>query len=398
MDDLTPILKGTSPLFVIQSFFVIPNSILSRHLRFRVQTFVQIISYTVGYGLLGIILALLHWGVWALVGAQLAQALLSSILASIVQPYSKKFLFDVKSFSELFHFGSGFTIARVGNYFAGNADNFVVGRWLGVEPLGLYSRAYQMMVMPATLFGQVLDTVLFPAMSAVQDNNSRLVSAFRRGVLFIAFIVLPITVLSVILAPEIVHIVLGKNWDAAIAPFQILAFGMLFRTSYKMSDSLTRATGAVYNRAWRQILFALFVFFGALIGTRWGLSGVAFGVLLANFSNYMLMAHLSLSLISMTWKDFFKAQFPSLGLALVLSVVIYLVVHWMRALFLSAIVITLVSVLLTALMMAIVLWIKPSFLLGPDGLWVLGLLETNFSAYLSSPVRKLLWRAREAYR
>lgn len=398
MDDLTPILRVTAPLFIVQSFFVIPNSILARNLRFRIQTVIQIVSYAVGYGLVGIILALWNWGVWALVSAQMAQVLLSSILSSIVQPYSKKFLFDIEAFRDLFHFGSGFTIARVGNYFANNGDNFVVGRWLGVEPLGLYSRAYQMMVMPATLFGQVLDTVLFPAMSAVQDNNSRLTSAFRRGVLFIAVIVLPITVLSVILAPELVRLVLGKNWEDAIGPFQILAFGMLFRTSYKMSDSLARATGAVYNRAWRQTLFALFVALGAWIGAHWGLIGVAIGVLLANFSNYILMAHLSLKLISMTWKDFFRVQFPSLGFALVSSVVIWLAVIWMHTLFLSSILTVLVSVFLMGLMMAMVLWIKPSFLLGPDGLWVLGMLEANFSAYLSSPMRKLLWHVRAAYR
>src|SRR5206468_3192680 len=116
------------------------------------------------------------------------------------------------------------------------------------------------------------------------------------------------------------------NWEAAIGPFQILAFGMLFRTSYKMSDSLARATGAVYNRAWRQTLFALFVVFGAWLGTRWGLVGVAVGVLLANFLNYMLMAHLSLKLISMTWKDFFRVQFPSLSFALISTAVIWFVV------------------------------------------------------------------------
>jgi PST family polysaccharide transporter len=398
MDELTPILQATSPLFLIQSFFVMPNSILTRNLRFRVQTVVQIVSYIMGYGIVGIILALMHWGVWALVAAQIAQALLSSLLSSIVQPYSKKLHFEIQTFRELFHFGGGFTIARVGNYFAGNADNFVVGRWLGIEPLGLYSRAYQMMVMPATLFGQVLDTVLFPAMSAVQNSNSRLTSAFRRGVLFIAVTVLPITVLSVILAPEIVRVVLGKNWEAAIGPFQILAFGMLFRTSYKMSDSLARATGAVYNRAWRQALFALFVVSGAWLGTRWGLVGVAAGVLLANFSNYMLMAHLSLKLISMTWKDFFRAQFPSFGFALISAAVIWFAVMWMRTLLLPSILTVLVSVFLMGLMMGMILWIKPSFLLGSDGSWILGIFEANFSSYLSFPMRKLLWHVRDAYR
>jgi PST family polysaccharide transporter len=397
MNDLTLILQVTAPLFVVQSFFVIPNSILSRNMNFRIQTIVQIISYGIGYGLVGIILALLKWGVWALVGAQIGQALLGSILTSIFQPYSKKLQIDVASFKELFYFGGGFTLARIGNYFAGNVDNLVVGRWLGEDALGMYSRAFQLIVMPANLFGQVLDTVLFPAMAAVQDSKSRLTSAFRRGVLFITVVVLPISVLSVILAPEIIRIVLGKNWENAIAPFQILSISILFRTSYKMSDSLARATGAVYDRAWRQILFAVFVFLGAWIGTRWGLAGVASGVLLATCLNYVFMAHLSLKLISMSWKDFFKDQIPSFAFAIFSSLVIWGAAAWMRAFSVSSILVVLASMLLMGLLMGAGLWIKPSFFLGADGLWVLDLLEKNFSTRLPSPIRKFLGRVRAAY-
>jgi O-antigen/teichoic acid export membrane protein len=397
MADLTLILQVTAPLFVVQSFFVIPNSILSRNMHFRIQTIVQIVSYAFGYGLVGIILALLKWGVWALVAAQMGQALLGSILTSIFQPYSKKLQIDKQSFKELFYFGGGFTIARIGNYFAGNVDNLVVGRWLGESALGMYSRAFQLIVMPANLFGQVLDTVLFPAMSAVQDSKSRLTSAFRRGVLFITVVVLPISVLSVILAPEIIRIVLGKNWENAIAPFQILSISILFRTSYKMSDSLARATGAVYDRAWRQILFALFVFAGAWIGTQWGLAGVATGVLLATCLNYLFMAHLSLKLISMSWKDFFKDQIPSFGFAVFSSLTIWGVVVWMRAFSASSILVVLTSMLLMGILMGLGLWIKPNFFLGADGLWVLDMLEKNFSTRLPSPIRKFLGHIRIAY-
>jgi O-antigen/teichoic acid export membrane protein len=243
----------------------------------------------------------------------------------------------------------------------------------------------------------VLDTVLFPAMSAVQDSKARLLSAFRRGVLVIAIIVLPISVLSVILAPEIIHVALGRNWDGAIIPFQILAFSMLFRTSYKMSDSLARATGAVYDRAWRQILFAIFVILGALAGTSWGLPGVAFGVLLATFCNYILMAHLSLKLISMSWKNFLAAQLPSFGFALVSGSLIWGLVTWLHTWLTSSILIILAGVLLMGLLMLLVLLLKPGFLLGPDGLWVLDILESNLSPYLTPLIHRFLGNIRNAF-
>lgn len=398
MDNLVPILRVASIIFIIQSIFVIPDSLLTRNMRFDLQMIVNIISCVLGYGVVGIVLAELKWGVWALVASQLAQVVLSTVLSLIFQPYPKKFLFDRQAFKELYFFGGGLTIAKLGNYFANNGDNLVVGRWMGETALGLYSRAFQMIVTPSTMFGQVLDTVMFPAMSAVQDSVSRLKAAFRRGVVFIAVVVLPVSVLCVILAPEIIRIVLGKSWDSAIAPFQILSLSILFRTSFKMSNSLARATGAVYHQAWRQIIFALFVVFGAWIGSHWGLAGVAWGVLLANIINFLLMAQLSLKLLSMSWNDFFSVQLPSLVFALLTSLVIWWVVGWMRFFSLSSILITLVSVLLMGGMTALILWRKPSLLFGKDGLWAIDLLEENFSTYLPFPLRKFFTIFRNAYR
>jgi PST family polysaccharide transporter len=398
MENLVPIIKIASLIFIIQSVFVIPDALLARNLRFGTQTIVQVVSYLLGYGLVGIVLALMHWGVWALVAATLGQAIIETVLSYIWQPFPKSFMFDEQAFKELFYFGGGLTIAKFCNYLAYNGDNFVVGRWLGEKALGLYSRAFQMISIPSTMFGTVLDTVLFPAMSAIQDSVTRLKAAFRRGVLFIAVVVLPISVLSIILAPEIIRIILGNQWDGAIVPFQILALTMLFRTSYRMSDSLARATGAVYHRAWRQFLFGFFVIFGAWSGSHWGLPGVAWGVFLANIINFLLMAQLSLKLISMSWKEFFDIQFPSLGFALFTFLIIWLAVTLMRSSSVSPILIVLISVFLMGVFLTLVLIKRPFFLLGADGLWALDMLETNFAAFLPSPLRRFLGIVRNAYK
>src|SRR5207249_289368 len=135
-------------------------------------------------------------------------------------------------------------------------DNFVAVKWLGVQALGLYERAYQLMAMPATLLGQVLDDVLFPAMAQIQFDTGRLAVAYRRLVAGMAVMTLPLSAVAVALAPELIYAVLGPKWGDAALPFQVLAVGTLCRASYKVSDSLTRAVGAVYQRAWRQWIYA----------------------------------------------------------------------------------------------------------------------------------------------
>src|SRR2546430_5616533 len=215
---------------------------------------------------------------------------------------------DRKAFAELMYYGSGFTVSKVANYLALQLDNVIVGRWLGVVALGFYGRAYELMAAAPALLGEPVDKVLFPAMAARQGDMRSLSSAYRRGVAAMALITLPLSALLVVLAPEAVPVLLGPKWTPVIVPFQILTLGIFLRTSYRISDVVARATGAVYRRAWRQATYMLCVVAGAWFGRHWGIAGVALGVLGALAVNYVLMAHLGLRLAGLSWHRFWEAH------------------------------------------------------------------------------------------
>src|SRR5699024_3306934 len=127
-----------------------------------------------------------------------------------------------------------------------------------------------------------------------------------------------------LLSREIVYLLFGSKWLSLVPALQVLSLGLLFRTGYKISDSLARATGAVYRRAWRQIVYAVLVVTGSWIGHHWGITGVAAGVLFAIFINYALMTNLSMKFIDLTFFDIIKSHIPGLimGLLVLLSVFI----------------------------------------------------------------------------
>ncbi len=369
IEALTHVLRVLAFVFPLQAVAVVGESLLQRHLKFRVMAMIQVFSFLLGYGLVGIGLALLGLGVWALVGAHLSQNLLTMAMVLIKQPVPLRLQFERKAFQELLYFGSGFTLAKIGNYIALQGDNLVVGRWLGPEALGLYGRAYQLMVMPATLFGQVMDKVLFPAMAKVQNEQERLAKTFRRGVAAVGLLTLPLTAGVVILAPEIILVLLGENWTAAIVPLQILALGTLFRTSYKISDSLVRAKGAVYRRAWRQWVYAGAVLSGAYAGHYWGLTGVAVGIVSALLLNFILMAALSLDLTHIPLKQFLAAHLPGLWLGIVVCLELLALSPALRGYGLPPLVVLIISVSVVAVSVLLLVRIAPRFFLGEDGLW-----------------------------
>ncbi|RUT91395.1 lipopolysaccharide biosynthesis protein, partial [Mesorhizobium sp. USDA-HM6] len=184
-----------------------------------------------------------------------------------------------------------------------------------------------------------------------------------------------------IVAPELVLVILGKGWQGAVAPLQILAFSMLFRTSYKLSDSVSRATGTVYARAWRQAVFTIGVFVGSLIGQLWGVEGVAFGVGAAFGINFFLMAQLSLRVTGMTWADFFLVHLPGLALACVVGTGVWAFVEWLRDLQLSPLPLLIDTALLASAGGLLLCWILPSLFLGQDGKSLLRLLAAVAPAW-----------------
>jgi len=371
IDGLAPVTRVACVVFLCQGFSMVALASAQRALRFRWLAGLDAIAFAVGFVVVGPVLALLGAGIWALVGALLAQHFLRMSVLLICQPHPKRPMLERRAIGELLHFGGGFTVARIFNYLAGQADRLVVGRFLGAETLGVYGLASQLMTAPAVIFGQILDRVLFPTMALVQKEPARLARAYRSGVAACAIFVLPASAVIVVIASELVELLLGPGWEGVVDPLRILAVGMLFRTSYKLSDSITRATGAVYARAWRQAAFAGAVFAGALIGQLWGIRGVAIGVVAAIGSNFLLMAQLSLRLSGMRWREFAAAQLPGLALGIVVWIGTWALAGRLRELGVTPLVLV-IDTTIVALFGAVVLcWLIPSLFLGPDGRSVL---------------------------
>jgi O-antigen/teichoic acid export membrane protein len=368
MEHLTPVVRALALVFPIAGIATVPESLLQRDLRFRLLANRDVFAYGIGYGIVGVGLALLGWGVWALVLAQLTQSVLRTAILLRVSPRLIPAPPSWGSFVELMDYGVGQSISRVGAIMANQADNLVVGRWLGAVPLGVYSRAYQLMAVPTGLLGDVLDNVLFPTMARVQDDPRRLAAAFLQGTAVLALVTLPVGVVAAIVAPELVTVAFGSRWAGLVPPFQVLALGMMFRTCYRMGDSLSRATGKVYRRAWRQGLFALLVFLGALAGQTRGVLGVAGGVLLAFFLNYVSMAQLSLAITRVSWGRFIQVQLPAVRLSLLLGTVTMATMLGMRQSGLPAAVGLAAGVLAAVGSALLAAWVAPTLALGHEGI------------------------------
>ncbi|GAA4554001.1 lipopolysaccharide biosynthesis protein [Pseudonocardia xishanensis] len=280
---------------VLAGAIAVPTGLLQRELRFRPMATVDLLA--AGPALIGVsvVLALTGLGPAALAWAEVAAAAVKAVgYLALARPSVR---LDRTAWSRLrpmLNFGSGYSLTQLGNWFALNADNLVVANVLGTAPLGVYTRAYNLLNEPANVIGGAADKALFPAMARVRDDGERLRAAYVRTSSLVTLATAPAAVLLFVLAPEVVHVLLGAQWGAVVLPVQVFALVLLPRTSYKISTSLTRATGAVYRAAWRQWLYAVEVVVFTLVGARfWGVNGVAVGASVAIVLHFLVMLHFS---------------------------------------------------------------------------------------------------------
>jgi O-antigen/teichoic acid export membrane protein len=269
------------------------EALLQRSMRFKEMMVSDNSAYAFGMAGVGVLLAILGWGVWSLVYATLAMKVIRWGLLAYFQPSTSSGHVRLHDVFKLLRTGLGFSLARLLNFFSLQGDNFIVGRLLGVEALGMYSRAYQLMTLPAMYVGQVFEKVMFPSMAQSQTCHKRLEREFLMTLEAITLIALPAGAVMFTFAREIVLVAFGERWSAIIPVVSIVSFGVFFRTAYKCSDTVVRSVGAVYHYAARQALYTLLVTSGAALGAvLGGLSGVAVGVVAAVTLNYISMTML----------------------------------------------------------------------------------------------------------
>jgi O-antigen/teichoic acid export membrane protein len=330
-DELQVVLQVLALGCIVEGLAATPDALLQRELRFKEIMIADNLAYGVGMACVGVALAVSGWGVWALVAAHLTLKLVRFVSLSHFVPVMPPGRLSYRDGIDLLHTGFGFSLGRVLNFFSLQGDNFVVGRLLGVEALGMYNRAYQLMTLPAMYVGQAFERVMFPSMAQKQESHERLVREFLMTLEAITLVALPAGVVMFVLAQEIVTVGFGSHWSAVTPVVSILSFGVFFRTAYKCSDTVVRSVGAVYHYAARQALYTMMVIIGSLVGAHLaGLQGVAVGVVAAVALNYLSMTRLCSKMIGVTLLQVLRAHFSGLLVAVLVAGGLSVAMPWLR--------------------------------------------------------------------
>lgn len=353
------LLRALSLMFVFRGLSITSMVLFQRAMDFRTMALIDTVTYSIG-SVISIVLALAGLGPWALVIGYVVEEGLSSATFIYLRRPRLTLRIDRARFRELIGFGAGSTVATILHMLAIQGDNIVVGHRLGPAELGFYTRAYDLIKMPALMFNNIIGSVLFPALSRLQGDRLALGAGFRRLIFVNALVLLPASALLIAIAPEAIRILMGPHWAAAVLPFQILAATMMMRVSYKVGTTVANAAGAVYGVATANALYTAAVIGGALITSRWGIPGVAVSTGLAIVLMYLLCAWLGLLHSELGWRGFGAAHVPGIVLGAAVSGAAWPLALALRAAQVSAVATFIVVALVAAAISAggVALWIR----------------------------------------
>jgi len=269
------------PLFMVMSLSFLITAVGSTQaaLLVRVMDFRGLELRLTGGAVAGAGVALvLAWrggGPWALIGQQVTSATVATVLVWRFSSWRPRFLFSRASLRELASFSGRVFGTRLLFYANRNADNVLVGRFVGAGALGAYTIAYNIMLLPSNQISAPVQEVLYPTFSRMQDDAPRVAKAWLSVNRIVASISLPALAGMMMVAPEFVAVVLGPKWHPAVRVIQILAWVGMLQSLQGLNSSVLQAR----NRTRELLRYGVIVCAASLtafiVGVQWGLIGVA---------------------------------------------------------------------------------------------------------------------------
>jgi PST family polysaccharide transporter len=222
-------------------------------------------------------------GYWSLVFMQLAMAGTVAIGVWIASDWRPGWPRRRTGSRSMLAFGRDITGFHVINYFARNSDRIFIGRFCGSGILGLYSKAYSLLMLPINQITGPLASVAMPALSRIQKYPDRYVSYYTKLILLLSFISMPLTVFLAVSAKSIIHLLLGEQWLGVIAIFQILAISAFIQPVWSTVGLVLISMGQSGRLLKFGVFNGLVVVTSFAIGISWGAIGVASAYVMASY-------------------------------------------------------------------------------------------------------------------
>lgn len=296
--ELRPLVVWLAGLLLLRGLGTVPRALIARRLDYRSSTMIECAA-AVGGGACAVALAWRGFGAASLAIQMLVSEALASALLLRAAGWWPRPMLRRAALVELLGFGGYRAATRGLVYWTQHADDLLIGKLLGSGPLGLYTRAFNLMRLPVLAIARAVARPMFPTLVLIQDDPERVRSLYLRATGAVALATVPLCLGLVACAEPLVVGVFGEPWREAVPLARVLGIAGLLQGVTALAGSLYLSQGRPDLHLRLHLLQNLATLCGVVAGVRGGTLGVAIGYTVASVLTSVPMLAFAGSLVGL---------------------------------------------------------------------------------------------------
>jgi O-antigen/teichoic acid export membrane protein len=266
--------------FIIGGLGVQHSALLNRQMQYKVLMFNDVLSMLLGIAS-AMVAAWYGLGYWALVIMPLVSGIVGTVGVWIACDWRPGLPGRRNGTRAMLAFGGHLTGFSTVNYFARNLDNVLIGKYWGAQQLGLYAKAYQLLLLPLNQINAPISAVAVPTLSRLQSDPQQFRNYYLKALSIVAFLTMPIITFMVVASEEIIGLLLGSQWRDASLLFRLLSISALVQPTCNTTGWLYISRGRTDRMLKWGLLSSSWLVTSFFVGLPHQASGVAFSYAIA---------------------------------------------------------------------------------------------------------------------
>ena len=321
-EELVALTQAMSCIVIINALSIVQKARTTKAIDFKIQTKITLISAIIS-GVIGIVMAYMGYGVWALVGQQISCQLLTTALFWIYNKWLPSLVFSWESFRERWSFGWKLLVSGLIDTLWKEIYQVVIGKCYAPETLGLYTRAKQFSDLCSTNLTSIIQRVSYPVLSSIQDDKVRLREAYKK---VIKTTMLPTFVLMfgmAAVAKPMIMVLIGEKWLGCVGFLQIICiYGALYPL-HAINLNMLQVQGRSDLFLKLEIIKKIINIGPLLLGIFVDIYLMVGSSIITSCISYYLNAYYSGPFLNYSIKEQVKDILPSLGVAVGMAIPVW---------------------------------------------------------------------------
>lgn len=239
---------------IFSSLNSVQKAYVSKTMQFKKFFFSTLIGTFIS-GVIGVIMAFLGFGVWALVFQYLSNVIIDTIVLWFTVKWRPILYFSFKCFKELFNYGSKILLTSLVNEIYIQTKGFLIGTVYSSTELAYFNRGQQLPATISTGLNNAVNSVMFPLMSSVQDDFVQLKKILSTTIQTLAFFVIQLLSFLIAVFPTLIPFLMTSKWNMAIPYLQFASFNnmvVIIQSSYMEAFKSLGKTNIYMKISWIQ--------------------------------------------------------------------------------------------------------------------------------------------------